>query len=128
MPEWFCVVLVGRAAGLPREIVESGPAIADRVERGERAAGLFPQVQLLDHAFVPVRGGPLQVIEKFAAAGDHLQQTAPGGMIFDVALEMIGELVDALGEKGHLDVRAAGILFVHSQRLNILRFGHIDQK
>src|SRR5688572_11329712 len=48
-------------------------------------------------------------------------------MIFDVALEMIGQLVDTLSEKGNLDVRAAGILVVHPQRLNILRFGHIDQ-
>jgi hypothetical protein len=48
-------------------------------------------------------------------------------MIFDVTLEVIGKLVDAARQECDLHVSAARVLFVHPQRLDILRFGHIDQ-
>ena len=46
-------------------------------------------------------------------------------MVFDVGLEMLGELIDALGQKRHLHVGAARVLLVHAERLDFLEFCHI---
>ena len=46
-------------------------------------------------------------------------------MILGVRLEMLGEVIDALGEEGDLHVGAARILGVHAECGDVLNVGHI---
>src|SRR5687767_12510906 len=85
-------------------------------------SGLLAQAEALDHAAVLVRVRALQVIEQLAALADQLEQPATRVEILDVSLEVLGEPVDALGEKRHLDFRRAGIgartlILLHDLRL-----------
>src|SRR5215211_7185363 len=54
----------------------------------------------------------LEVAEQPAAAADHLQQAAARVVVVLVNLEMLGELVDARGQQGHLDLGRAGVAFL----------------
>ena len=50
-----------------------------------------------------------EVVEQAAALTDHLVQAAAGVVILRVDLEVLGELVDALGENGDLDLGRTGV-------------------
>ena len=54
----------------------------------------------------------MQIIQQPAALADHHQQSATGAMIFDVLLQMVGQMVDPLGQKSNLHVCGAGVLLV----------------
>ena len=60
----------------------------------------------------------LQVREETAPLADDLQQTPAGVVVLGMALEVLGELLHALGEKRHLHLRAPRILLVRSERLD----------
>jgi hypothetical protein len=113
--------LVESATGLPRRERKSAIG-AGRAPDRER---LFSQIESVDHVFVTVRGRSLQIIEQFPAAGDHLQQSPPGRMIFDVILKMVRELIDSLGKERDLNIRTASVFGMHPERLNFLSIGHI---
>ena len=65
------------------------------------------------------------IIEELAAAGDEHQQTATGGVILRVRLEVLGKLVDPAGQHRDLHVGTPCVLIVHAERLNILSLCHI---
>jgi hypothetical protein len=94
-------------------------------EQFRKSSGLFPQAQFLEHALVAVVRSALEVVEHLASPGDHLEKAAARGMILDVRLQMIGELIDAVGQQSHLHVRAPCVFLVHPERMNILSVGHI---
>jgi hypothetical protein len=93
-------------------------------ERDLSAAKLLPQTELLNHSFVAIRSRALEVIEQFPPPSNHLEQSAAGGMILDVALEVFGELIDPLGQQGDLHIRASRIFFVHPKRRKVLGICH----
>ena len=111
----------GGLKGMPRK---HSPARMSRANTGRNWFALFAQVELLEGDLVAVRGRLLEVIEHLPAAGHHLEQAAARGVILQVCLEVLGELIDAAREQGDLHIGAAGVFFVHSQRLNILSIGH----
>src|SRR5918992_2348875 len=51
----------------------------------------------------------LEVAEQPAAAADHLQEAAARVVVVLVDLEVLGELVDARGQQGHLHLGRAGV-------------------
>lgn len=57
----------------------------------------------------------MQVIEKTAALADHHQKTAAGTVILLVALQMFGEVVDAMGKQRDLHVSRAGVFLVQPE-------------
>src|SRR5512137_1164272 len=65
--------------------------------------------ELLDQVFVARFVGATQIIEQLAALAHHLEQPATGMVVLDVGLEMLGKIVDALGQNRHLDFRRPGI-------------------
>src|SRR5258708_39117235 len=73
---------------------------------------LIPQPEVLDDLTVPVDVRPLHVVQQAAAVPDHLQQPAAAMMVFLVSPEVLGEVVDPLGEQGDLDSRGAGVRLV----------------
>ena len=52
----------------------------------------------------------------------HLEEAAPRGMIFPVGLQVLGQMLDPVGEKCHLHIRAAGIFVVQLKLLQTQRF------
>src|ERR1700741_3454038 len=70
----------------------NGPAARPRAGSPASAQGarLLAQAEALDQAFIGLGVPALEVVEQFAAAADHLEQAAPGMVILDVCLEMLG--------------------------------------
>src|SRR5687768_11006571 len=64
---------------------------------------LFAQTQLLDQAVVPLEVLLLEIGEQGAALVDHHQQAAARVVVLVVALEVLGQVADALGEDRDLD-------------------------
>jgi len=64
----------------------------------------------------------VEVIQQFAALADHHQQSAPGTVVFFVALQMLGEQVNPLGQKCDLHIRRPRILFMQSKAIDRFRF------
>ena len=65
----------------------------------------------------------MQVIEQTPALADHHQQATAGAVVFVVALQMFGKVVDALRQERNLHVGGSGIFFVQLELINGLGFG-----
>ena len=65
--------------------------------------------ELLDQILVTRFVSAAQIIEQLAALAHHLEQSTTRGVVLDVGLEMLGKIIDALGEDRHLHFRRAGI-------------------
>jgi hypothetical protein len=76
------------------------------------------ETKILDDLPVSVYVGPSQVIQKPAAAADHLEEAAAAVVILPMGSEVIGEVVDPLREQGNLDAGRAGIGLVTPETLN----------
>jgi hypothetical protein len=74
--------------------------------------GLPAQAELLDDSPIPLTVRVLEVQEEAAALADDPKQPHAGMVVLGVGLEMLGELVDALGKKSDLDFRGTGVLLV----------------
>jgi hypothetical protein len=61
---------------------------------------------------VPLDVLAAEVIQQPASLSHHHQKAPPPVVISLVLAEMLGEVVDALGEQGNLDFRRAGITLV----------------
>src|SRR5918995_1976996 len=88
------------------------PAVRDRPGPGpgrETLVSSAADAELLDQRAVARLVLLLHVVEKRAALGNHLQEATPGMVVLGVGLEVVGEVVDALGQDGDLDLRRAGI-------------------
>ena len=79
---------------------------------GVPPGGLAPQSQPLNDGLVPFRGCRRQVLEKLRPVSNHHEQTPTRGMVLLVSLEMLGEVLNARRNEGHLDLGGAGILLV----------------
>jgi len=96
----------------------------DRAPRCWQAIGLAlaAQLEAVANLGVALRLGGGEVIQVFAALGDHFEQAAPGSVVFRVFGEVGGEVVDALGEERGLNGGTAGVAFVHLIGLDVV--GH----
>ena len=65
--------------------------------------------QLLDQRLVTRLIGAREVIEQLATLGHELEQSTPGVIVLDVALEVLGEIVDAFREDCDLNLRRTGV-------------------
>ena len=82
---------------------------------------LLAQLELFRHRLVAADVGVLQVIEQAAALADHHQQTTAGAVILFVALQMLGQMVDALRQERDLHIRGTRVLGVRLKLFNRLR-------
>ena len=74
-----------------------------------RSPALAAQAELRDKGAVALQVGSLQVAEQATALADHLQQATAGVVVLAVVAQVLGELVDALGEQRDLDLGRAGV-------------------
>ena len=59
---------------------------------------------------------------------DHLKKAAPRGMIFGVALQVFGQMLDPASEKCDLHICAAGIFVMQLELLEAQRFRALCHK
>src|SRR5215469_524860 len=78
---------------------------------------LLADSEFADHVAVAVRIVRLQVIQQAAALAHQHQQTAPGSMVLDVGLEMLGQFANPLTQDRNLDFGGTGIRIVRPEAL-----------
>jgi hypothetical protein len=93
--------------------------------RGQSHAleNLMSQFQLLGDRLVAGQVGVMQVVQQPPPLANHYQQTTAGAVILLVGLQVLGQMVDALGQQRDLHVGRTGILLVRLECLNRLSFG-----
>ncbi len=65
-------------------------------------AKLVPETKILDELPIGLQVGALHVLEKPSPPADHLQQALSRVMVLWVRPEVVRQVVDPLGEQGHL--------------------------
>ena len=83
-----------------------------RPSGGDPGTSLAPQAETFDQGLIPRRIVSLEVVEQATTLADQPHQPAPGLMILEVRLEVLGELSDALRQDGDLNLGRAGVAFV----------------
>src|SRR5215470_626337 len=65
--------------------------------------------QPLDQRLVATLVSTGEIIEQLAALRYELEQSTPGMVVLDVALEVLGQIVDAFRKNGHLHLRRSSV-------------------
>lgn len=76
-----------------------------------RKVELATKTEAFDQLSVTLFRLSLEVIEKFAALGNHGQEATAAGEIFFVLTHVGGEEFDPLGQNGDLVIGASGVCF-----------------
>src|SRR5882672_3819497 len=76
---------------------------------------LLADAESRDDALVTFKVLALQVIQQPAAFADHLDQSEARVIVLGMGPEMVGQLLDPLGEDGDLDLRGACIRVVRAK-------------
>ena len=74
-----------------------------------REGPLLAKTQPADDLLVPIEVLPAQVIQQTAALADHPEQTLSRVVILGVGLEVLGQMLNASGEKSDLDLGGTGV-------------------
>ena len=76
-------------------------------------AGYLPaQLKRSEQLLVALTIFTREVIEQLAAARNHAQKPPPGREVLAVIREVLGQVIDPLGEKCNLHIGTPGITFV----------------
>src|SRR5690242_10033240 len=78
---------------------------------------LVPESEILDDLARPLDVRPLHVVVQTTARAHHHEEAAAATVIRLVGAEVLGEVIDALREEGHLHAGRAGIGLVHPELL-----------
>lgn len=107
---WF------KSSGRDRSIYER------RCENGPPQVLLLADAEFVDYVLVALGIVVLEVVQQAATLADHHQETAAGGVILLVRLEMVRQLTDSLAEHRNLDLGAAGVVIVGAEPGNDVCF------
>ena len=75
-------------------------------------AALLTQAELCNQGTIGLDIGLLQIVQQTTALTNHQQQTTTGVVILLVHLQMVVQVVDALGEQSDLHFGGTGVAFV----------------
>ncbi len=89
-----------------------------RIKRAFVALDVVADAELLDEGTVTLDVAFLDVGEQTATLTDEHHQTTAGMVILLVDLQVLGEVADALGEDGDLNIGIAGVLLVSAELLD----------
>ena len=93
-----------------------------RCENGPPQVLLLADAEFVDYVLVALGIVALEVVEQATTLADHHQETATGGVILLVRLEMVRQLTDSLAEHCDLDLGAARVLLVGAEPGNDVCF------
>jgi hypothetical protein len=92
------------------------PGDSKRISSGNPGHGQpkksVAQLQLLRDRGVPFHVRVMKIIQQATALANHHQKPAARAMVFFVALQVLGQMVDALGQERDLHVSRTGVLLV----------------
>jgi hypothetical protein len=102
-------------------------------EAKEKPDTSVAKFQLFGNGLVSGQVGGVEVIQKTPALPDHFEEAAPGAVILDILLQMLGQVVYSFGEQGHLHISGPRVAlmylepfyrlaFFHSLTVNLIRF------
>lgn len=74
--------------------------------------GLAAETQTLEERLVTVTSGALEVIKQLASAGNHLQKTTAGAVVFAVLGQMVSQFIDTPSQNRDLDIGTACVFSV----------------
>ena len=83
---------------------------------------LLANAEFADNVFVSFGVVGLQVVEQAATLADHHQETAAGGVILLMRLEVLRQLTDSLTKHRDLDLGATGVVIVRAEPGNDVLF------
>ena len=87
-----------------------------------RRRTLLTKLQFFRDRMIALSVRVMEVIQQTPALTHHDEQTAPRAVIFQVLLEVLGQMVDAMGEQGNLDICRAGVALVNPKICDCFRF------
>src|SRR5438876_11677956 len=73
------------------------------------------QAELFDQRPIALEVGALQVVQKAPPAAHEHEQPAPRVVVFALLAQVLGEMVDALGQQRDLHLRGAGVLLARAE-------------
>ena len=79
---------------------------------------LLSQSELADDRTVTLDVSLLQIVQKVSSVTDHLLQTAAAVEVLLVGLQVLGQVVDTVGEDRDLNLGRTGVSFVSCVLLN----------
>src|SRR5438552_2349697 len=107
----------------PRRLLFNAPGGVPHSERPPES--LLADAQPFDELPIPRGILRLQVVEESSALPDQLEQPAARMVVLLVGLEVLGQILDALGQERDLDLGRAGVALVRPELLDhtlLLRF------
>jgi hypothetical protein len=91
----------------------------------EKRGTSVAQFQLFGDGLVPGEVSGVEVIQKAAALADHFEEAAPGAVILEIFLKMLGQVVNPFREQGHLHISGPCVALMNLEPLYRLAFFHI---
>ena len=83
-----------------------------QIRRFPLLQSLLSDVQLLDDRTIALNVNLLQITQQVSSVTNHLGQTATAVVVVGVALEVLGQVVDAVGQNSDLNLGRTGVAFV----------------
>ena len=104
-----------------------GPPLRNRASLVDVVA----DTEFLDEGAVLLDVALLDVLQEVTTLTDEMAQATAGGMVLLVGLEVLGELGDAVGQDGNLNLGRSGVVLVLAKLLDelgllLLADGHCD--
>ena len=88
-------------------VIHSNRLLLNRIAAWQ--TNLLTQAEALDQRTIRINIGTLEIVQQFATAAHHTQQTAARVVILDVFFEVTSQVIDAGGQQGHLNFCRTGI-------------------
>ncbi len=89
--------------------------------RSRLTSRLLAQLEFFGHGLVPGQIRGVEIIQQPPPLADHDEQTPAGAMILLEFLKVLSQVVNALGEQRHLDIRGTRVPLMQLKIANRLR-------
>ena len=87
---------------------------------------LLPQAESSADSTIALDVSLLEVVLQAATTTYHLEQTTTGVMVILVDLQMLVQVVDALGQQSDLNLGGTGVAFVNGKLFDDFSLSHFD--
>jgi hypothetical protein len=108
-----------------RCVIDRTISMVERIPTGESVA----KFEFFGDGLIAREVRIVEVIQQTAALAHHHEQTTARAMVFDIALQMLGQMIYPLRQQSHLHVGRSGVFLMQPEARYRLSFIHtfIDQ-